>query len=210
MSNKIKLASGGPFLEVSFLYFLHTDYNSAIENILSELKSLNVKVDFAISDNELDQKIKEFVIGYPDEHSDPNTFFYHATEIPIFIETDGHRKASLHIRQVSQTLLAVDLLFFGSTHDAPEWNQRGITDDQLPIFKTLLDNLYDKFHFPLGSVGYESFVTDLFDVSEGWPSEKYIPENFRLKGDFVYIISDKLYVDLAASQSVTISVRNNR
>jgi hypothetical protein len=77
----------------------------------------------------------------------------------------------------------------------------------LPIFKTLLDNLYEKFQFPLGSVGYENSVTELFQVDEGWPSERYIPETFQIKADFVYVVADKNYVDLSALHGVITSAK---
>ena len=192
---------GGPFLEISFLLTLESDRQSFIDNILTKLKSFNPTVEFATSEPELKEKITEFKIGYPDDDKDPNTKVYHQTQISLYVETDVKRKSVLSLRQISDKLVAVDFWFFGSELNAPEWNQVGITNEQLPIFKDFLNKLFDTFDFVIGTLGYDVSVTELFNSTETWPNEKYNLDSLRkqsLQVDnyFSFIVVNKKYIEL--------------
>mgnify|MGYP001767539963 CR=1 FL=1 len=192
---------GGPFLEISFLLTLELDRQSFADNILTKLKSFKPTVDLATTEEELKEKITEFDIGYPDDGQDTNSKVYHQTQIPIYVDTDVKRKSVLSLRQVSNKLVAVDFWFFGSEWDAPEWNQVGITNEQLPIFKDFLNKLFETFDFVIGTVGYEVSVTDLFDTGDTWPNENYNLDNInkqslQVGNSFSLIVANKKYVDL--------------
>ena len=192
---------GGPFLEISFLLTLELDRQSFADNILTKLKSFKPTVDLATTEEELKEKITEFDIGYPDDDQDTNSKVYHQTQIPIYVDTDVKRKSVLSLRQVSNKLVAVDFWFFGSEWDAPEWNQVGITNEQLPIFKDFLNKLFETFDFVIGTVGYEVSVTDLFDTGDTWPNENYNLDNInkqslQVGNSFSLIVANKKYVDL--------------
>jgi hypothetical protein len=192
---------GGPFLEVSFLMMHSIDRLLFITNVLTKLKTFKPTVEIAISEKELKEMIEEFNIGYPDDVDDPNSKFYYQTQIPVFVDIAEKRKSILSLRQVSTKFIAVDFWFYGSKWDAPEWNQHGITESQLPAFKLFLDSLYDAFQFPIGTLGFENSVTDIFDTSEGWPNEVYNLERINMRSvqvenHFLYIVANKNYVDL--------------
>ncbi len=172
---------GGPFLEVSFIMMLETDKHSFVKTLLSKIKSFTPTIEFAISENELREKLTEFFIGYPDDEKDPNTKIYHQAQIPVYVNIDGKRKSILSLRQISQQLLTIDFWFYGDESDVPEWNQIGIADGQVYLFKNMLHSLFDAFNFVIGTVGYENSVTDLFDTAEAWPDESYIIENINEK-----------------------------
>jgi hypothetical protein len=191
----------GPFLEISFLLTLDLGRPSFVNRILTKLKSFKPTVEHVATEAELKEKINEFNIGYPFDDKDPNSKVLHQIEIPVYVEIDVKRKSVLSLRQVSGKLVAVDFWFYGSESDAPEWNQVGITEKQLPIFKDLLFKLFDTFDFVLGTVAYENSVTDLFDIAVGWPDEKYKIENISrqlLQSDnyFLLIIANKKHIDI--------------
>lgn len=192
---------GGPFLEVSFLLTLDLDRQSFIDNILTKLKSFKPTVDFVTTETELKEKIIEFNIGNPDDDKDANSKVYHQTQIPIYVDTDVKRKSILSLRQISDKLVVVDFWFYGSEFDAPEWNQIGVTNEQLTIFKDFLNKLFDTFDFIIGTVGYEISVIDLFFTGDTWPNEKYNLDNIKrqsLQVDnyFSYIVANKKHIDL--------------
>ena len=192
---------GGPFLEISFLLTLDLDRQTFVDNVLTKLKSFKPTVDFATTETELKEKISEFNIGNPYDDKDPNTKVFHQTQIPIYVDTDVKRKAILSLRQVSDKLVAVDFWFFGSEWDAPEWNQVGITTEQLPIFKDFLNKLFDTFDFVIGTMGFENSVTDLFDTGDFWPSETYTIDNInrqslQVDNYFSLIVANKKHIDL--------------
>jgi|SRR5688572_3651266 len=192
---------GGPFLEISFLLMLDSDRKSFLDFILTKLKTVKPTVELATTITELKEKISEFTIGYADDDKDPNSKFYYQTQIPVYVDTDGKRKSILSLRQISNKLIAVDFWFFGSEWDAPEWNQKGITEKQLPIFKDFLNNLFDTFDFILGTMGYENSVTQLFDTNEPWPNDTYSLDNinkqsFQVDHYFALIVANKKYIDL--------------
>ncbi|WP_293300248.1 hypothetical protein [Pedobacter sp. UBA4863] len=198
---------GGPFLEISFLLTLELDRHSLADNILTTLQSFKPAVDFATTETELKEKVSEFEIGYLDNDKDPTSKVYHQTQIPIYVDIDGKRKSILSLRQVSNKFIAVDFWFFGSELDAPEWNQQGITIDQLPFFQDFLNILFDRFDFVIGTVGYEVSVTDLFVTNETWPNEKYNLDNInkqslQVDNYFSLIIANKKYVDLHGTNGV--------
>ena len=193
---------GGPFVEISFLLTLDTDRQALIEAVLTKLKSFSPTLEIAINEKEAKQKIEEFHNGYPYNEKNSKSIVYHATQIPIYMDIDGKRKSTLAFEQVSSRLVEVDFWFFGSEWDAPEWNQKGITEDQIPYFKKVLHNLFDTFDFILGTLGYEVSTTDLFDTRDGWPSEKYNLDNIKSRafhGDdyFLTIIANKRHIDIA-------------
>jgi hypothetical protein len=192
---------GGPFLEISFLLTLKLDRQSFVDNILTKLNTFIPIVALATTETELKEKISEFEIGYPYDDKDPNTKILHQTQIPIYVDTDVKRKSILSLRQISEKLVAVDFWFFGSEWDVPEWNQIGITNEQLPIFKDFLNKLFDSFDFVIGTVGYEVSVTDLFDTDDIWPDEKYNLENIKrqslqVANYFSHIVANKKHIDL--------------
>lgn len=191
---------GGPFLEISFLLSLDTDRQTFIETILTKLKTFSPTVEIAAIE-ELKEKIEEFHNGYRENEQDPNSIVYHSTRIPIYIDIDGKRKSILALEQISSRLIEINFWLFGSELDAPEWNQKGITEKQIPNFKIVLHNLFDTFDFILGTIGYEVSTTDLFDTEDIWPSEKYNLDNIKrraLKGDnnLLTIITNKKHIDL--------------
>ena len=192
---------GGPFLEISFVLTLEADRQSFVDRILNKLKFFKPSVEFATTENELKEKIREFDAGYPDDDKDLESKVYHSTQIPVFVNTDGKRKAILMLRQISQQLATIDFWFFASEWDEPEWNQKGISESQLPIFKDLLSNLFDTFDFIIGTIGYENSVTQLFDTTETWPNEKFNLNNInrqslRVDHYFSFIVANKKYIEL--------------
>lgn len=192
---------GGPFLEISFLVSVESGRRCLVDNILTKLKYFKPSVTLAISGTELKEKINRFEIGYPEDDKDLNTKVYHQTQIPIYVETDIKRKSILSLRQVSNKLIAVDFWFYGSKWDDPDWNQAGITNEQIPIFKNFLHKLFDTFDFVVGTMAYEVSVTDIFDTDETWPDEKYNLDNIRKQflstgNYFDLVIANKKYFDL--------------
>ena len=192
---------GGPFLEISFIMELVTDRQSFIDNLFSKLKSFNPAIEFAISEDELQEKLTEFYTGYPDDETDPNNKVYHQGQIPVYVDTACKRKSILSLRQISNKLIAVDFWFFGAESDAPEWGQKGIAQSQVHLFKDMLHRLYDTFHFAIGTVGYENTVTDLFDTNETWPDESYNLDNInkgsvQVENYFIAIIANKNQIQL--------------
>lgn len=196
------------FLEISFLLIIDSDRQTFVSNVLTKLKSFTPQPDIAISDTALGEKISEFVTGYPYEEQKSNSKIYHSTQIPIWIDIDGKRKSILSFEQLSEKLIAVEFCFFASEWDEPDWDQKGITKDQLPIFKILLHNLFDTFDYIIGTMGYEVSVADLFDTEETWPNEKYNLENLNMKSIqvsdyFSLIIVNKKYLDLKEVKEIT-------
>ena len=200
---------GGPFLEVSFLMALGADRQSCVDNIFSKLKSFKPTVELATTEIDLQEKLNEFIIGYPDDDKDPNSKFYHQAQIPVYVDTDGKRKSVLSLRQVSDKLVAVDFWFFGSQWDEPEWEQKGITENQIPLFKDMLNKLFDTFQFAIGTLGYENSVTDLFNTTDTYPSEEYRLDNIsidllQVENYFTLIIADKSLIDLQDKQGLKV------
>lgn len=201
LTDLISWLKGGPFLEISFLLTLELGRQSFVEEFLRKLKSFAPTIEFATNETEFKEKIRKFDIGYSDDDKDPNAKVYHSTQIPVYVDTDGKRKAILSLRQISNKLVAVDFWFFASELDAPEWNQKGISKNQFPVFKDFLNNLFDTFDFIIGTMGYENSVTELFDTTDTWPDEKYRLDNINrqsLQVDhyFSFIIANKKYIDL--------------
>jgi len=200
---------GGPFLEISFLLTLDLDRQSFVDMILTKLKSFKPSIEVVTTESELKEKINDFDIGYPFDDKDPNSKVFHQAQIPVYVDTQVKRKSILSLRQVSNKLVAVDFWFFGSEFDAPEWNQVGITERQLPSFKDFLNNLFDTFDFVLGTMAYENSVTDLFNITDGWPDEKYNIDNIsrqllQVDNYFLLIIANKKHIDLQGINGIRI------
>lgn len=189
---------------------LETGRQTVINAVLSRIKSVKPTVTIALSEAQISEKIEKFCIGYLDNEHDPQSVRYHSTQIPVYINTDGNRKSILALEQISSTLVQINFWLFGSELDAPEWNQRGITETDFPVFKEFLHNLFDKFDFIIGTLGYEVSATDLFDTEDGWPSEKYSLDNLKRNafeaGDhFLMIAVNKKYLDLTDVDGVVTS-----
>lgn len=203
---------GGPLLEISFLLTLDTDREIFVETILTKLKSFSPTVEIAATGKLIKEKVEEFHYGYRDNEQDPNSIMHHSTQIPIYMDIDGKRKSILAFEQISSRLIEVSFWFFGSEFDVPEWNQKGITEKQIPSFKNVLHNLFETFDFTIGTIGYEVSTTDLFDTEDVWPSEKYNLDNIKrraLKGDnyFLTIIANKNHIVLQDIDGVQTNVQ---
>lgn len=168
---------GGPFLEVSFLLRLDTDRRAIVDHLLRKLKNFTPKIEFVLPEKDLEERINAFNIGYPFDDNDPDSVIIHSLKLPINVDTDGKRKSILTVEQISTQLLRVGFWFYGSVYDVPEWEQRGISESQLPLFKHFLNQLFTTLDFPIGMVAYEMDVLELFDTDTGYPDESYHLEN---------------------------------
>ena len=63
----------------------------------------------------------------------------------------------------------------------PQWNQPGVRNDEFDEFISLLISLYMESDFSVGGLAIEEDIKGLFDVSEGWPNEKYHLANLNFK-----------------------------
>ncbi|SCP99446.1 hypothetical protein [Anaerobium acetethylicum] len=63
----------------------------------------------------------------------------------------------------------MDFCFFGSEHDAPEWGQIGIKEDEYHIFNKYLSDLLEYFQGLLGAVAIEADVLGLISENHCWP-----------------------------------------
>src|SRR5205085_7425889 len=101
----------------------------------------------------LNKMIIEFNTGYHADAANPSSTVYHQAKIPIYVDTDGKRKSILSLEQLSSKLIAIEFWFFGAKTDEAEWDQRGIKEGQLQLFKDMLHALFETFHFAIGTVG---------------------------------------------------------
>lgn len=191
---------GGPLLEVSILLPLETGRIPFAKNVVEKLRSMTPSVSFAITESELQEKINEFNVGYPVDANDQESTICHRLEVPAYVASDESRKAVIHLGQISDTLVTIDFSFFGAEEDQLENDQRGVSEEHIPFFKHLLDRMYDTFDFVVGTIGYDTTVTTVFDTSEGWPSDAYDLHNIDLQlihGDsrYTYVIVNKEYID---------------
>ncbi|PSL36347.1 hypothetical protein B0H99_107168 [Planomicrobium soli] len=162
---------GGPFLEVSFLCEFREERKEIIQSLASKLSDLAIPVN--IVDPNIEELIAAFEAGYLYDESDPNSLIIHSLEFKLEADISGKRKAILHAEQLSSNTLLVDFRFFGSQFDAPEWNQSGIKNEDLPCFIDFLITLYEKFEFIAGGIALDEDVRELFDCMETTPSECY-------------------------------------
>ena len=202
---------GGPFLEVSFLVVLETvDKQSFVDNLFNRLKSFTPTIELAICENDMQEKLSEFYTGYPDDEADPDSKVYHQAQIPLYVDIDGKRKSILSLRQISHKLIVVDFWFYGAESDARKWDQKGIAQGQVHLFKDMLHRLYDTFHFAIGTVGYENSVTDIFQTSETWPHESYSLDNIdtnsvQVDDYFIAIVANINSVQLQGVKGIKVT-----
>jgi len=171
---------GGPFLEVSFILENNSQRNKFIKDFLNKLKKIPQK--FQIKTNNIDTEIDKFSKGYPYDENDSNTYQIHSMEISLLINISGERKSQIYFEEISDKTIQVNFYFFGSELDAPEWNQKGIKDSDMPEFTEFLSSLYRVFEFPIGAISVENDCLLLFfDCDETWPNECYKLNNIDLE-----------------------------
>lgn len=182
---------GGPFLEVSFIIKNNTDRNKFIKEFFNKLK--NIPQKFLIKADKLDDEINKFSIGYPYDENEINTYRIHSIEIPLLINVSGERRSKLYFEEISKNTIQINFCFFGDEDDAPEWNQKGIKDKDMPEFTKFLLALYEVFEFPIGAISVENDCVCLFFIDKKqnvtWPNEIYKINNINLSK----IISDPNY-----------------
>ena len=171
---------GGPFLEVSFILENNNEREKFIHEFFAKLK--NIPQEFQIKTDTLDDKINEFSKGYPYDEKDPNTYQVHSLEIPLLINVSGERRSKLCFEEISKNTIQINFCFFGDENDAPEWNQKGIQDKDMPEFTKFLSALYEVFEFPIGAIAEENdCVSSFFECGEWWPNECYKLHNINMQ-----------------------------
>mgnify|MGYP001620069441 CR=1 FL=1 len=171
---------GGPFLEVSFIVENPRNRRKFIEEFLNKLK--NIPQKFQIKLSNLDTEIEKFSNGYPWDEKDPNTYLIHSVEIPLLINVSGERKSKLYFEEISKDTIQINFCFFGDENDAPEWDQKGIKDKDMPEFTKFLSSLYEAFEFPIGAISVENdCVLLFFHCAETWPNECYKLNNINME-----------------------------
>lgn len=170
---------GGPFLEVSFILENNIERKTFIKDFFNKLKNIPQKFEMKI--NDLNKEINKFSKGYPYDENNPNTDQIHSIKIPLIVNISGERKSLLFFEEISENTIQVNFCFFGESFDAPEWNQKGIRESDMPEFKKFLLSLYEVFEFPIGVSSVENDCVLLFyDCNETWPNECYNLTNIDL------------------------------
>lgn len=167
-----------------------------IQDILFRLSKVRTSIE--IYDNNVEERIEEFCIGYLFDESQ----YIHSFTLRLFVSFARKRKAFLYIEQVSSNSILVNFLFYGSSFDALEWNQVGIQKEEIMEFMDFLIELYSVFVFKIGGIALEEDILGLFGCEETYPSECYRYEkvicDYFVKEPypFIAIIWNEKYKDL--------------
>ena len=134
---------------------------------------------------ELNAKIQRFAEGEKEEDKLLRTL-----DLNTQVEIAGSRRSRLVIAELSDELLQLSFLFFGSPHAAEEWGQLGLKAKDKPAFRAFFQNTIGLLSPVLGTMAYEEDCTELFDTDEPYPSEAYNIKNLstekimaRVRGD---------------------------
>ncbi|NHN34875.1 hypothetical protein [Paenibacillus agricola] len=158
--------------------------------------------DPQVAENNVDNLISSFVLGYPNDEKDPNTVFIHSLKLRLLVAFPRQRKAYLHIEQISSNSIIVDFCFFGSEFDAPEWNQVGVRKDEYVDFKQFLIDMFEVYDFIIGGISWEEDVKFLFGCNEVYPNECYQYQNispdyfFQNSSYFTDVIWNQKYMEI--------------
>ncbi|NRG45370.1 hypothetical protein HRF87_11420 [Bacillus sp. CRN 9] len=188
--------NGGPFLEVSFLMKFNGQRKKTIRDILNKLSKVNKTIE--IVDHDIDGSIDSFESGYLFDEG----VYHHSLRLDLYVYLARRRKAILQVEIVSSNAIMVDFWFYGSSFDAPEWNQVGIKKDEMIDFTHFLVELYLIYEFKVGGIAVEHDILELFRCNETYPNEGYRYENasldFRLlePSNFIHIIWNETYKKL--------------
>jgi hypothetical protein len=164
---------GGPFLEVSFLLDMGAESRAQLlERVLSALESLSVPVTFVHAD-QYPNIISQYAKDDPYVPGDHDLLVIGEAQFPLIVHFPEKRKALLHVHEVATRTVQVLFSFYGSSFDAPEWDQRGISPDDKSKFLDLLEELLRVFRSSLGVIGYEEDCLSLFPDRLAWPNEAY-------------------------------------
>ncbi|WP_059174005.1 hypothetical protein [Bacillus sp. FJAT-27445] len=193
---------GGPFLEVSFLMELNKEDKLVVQDIVSKLSELKIKVE--IADQDIREIIDSFVTGYPWDENDPNSVYLHTLTLRTIVYLQRQRKSLLEIEKISSNAIMVNFYFYGCNNDLPEWGQIGIRKEEMPDFTNFLVDLYSAYEFKVGGIAVEENVIGLFKCHEVYPNECYrfenlIPDSFLLgRTYFLELIWNEKYKKISS------------
>lgn len=156
---------GGPFLELSFII----EEIDQLNKIIRQIQNTDIKIEV----QDPSELIIEFYEGYPYDDDNPKSKFIHQVTLNLTVHTLRKRRAVLFIRRIGPGMLCFTMCFFADEMDAPEWNQPGVRDDELPEFIELLVLLNKEINFLVGGLAFEEDVNALFNTKECWPHEDY-------------------------------------
>lgn len=166
---------GGPYYELSFLINNSEDKESLLRTILSFLKKESTF--YVINSNEeLENKIGEYVRGYIDED-----VIQRNLDINSILQISGLRKSRLNISELSEELVKVNFWFYGSIYNVKEWNQKGLQKNDKPVFKEFFKSMRKLLNPLLGTIAYEKDCQDLFLTEELSPNKIYSIRNLSIK-----------------------------
>jgi hypothetical protein len=171
---------GGPFLEIS-LITEEVDINDLITKI-SHHNCVN------IIDENIEEKMNQFKAGYLFDEEDSNSRRIHTIRLNIFVELLGKRKSLLFIERVAEKTFLLNFCFFGSEFDAPEWEQKGIQEDEYHHFVSFLSELLKYLQGFAGAVAIENDILGLISENHTRPNnafsyKKINPTELMKKGE---------------------------
>lgn len=163
----MKYISGGPFLEISFSIECEKKIKESVENIFNRIEK-SIK-NFKYNENDYFLAFENFITGtvYDDELT------YNSFELGFIASVGRERYGILFINKVEDATFVVNLTFFGSEMDAPEWNQIGIMSSERKEFIELFKNMYERFQFSIGCIAFEEDILGFWNCDEMWPNSKY-------------------------------------
>ncbi|MFC6333152.1 hypothetical protein ACFP56_11005 [Paenibacillus septentrionalis] len=161
---------GGPFFELSIL-LKEVDINDLVDKLFENQR-------IKIIDDNLNEKIDSYIIGYLYDEDDLDSVMIHSTSINLIVELLGERKSIVFIERVADETQLLNLCFYGAEHDAPEWGQLGIKDKDYKYFVDFLVELINDFNGIAGAVAYEEDILTVYASNSIRPDIVYSYKNF--------------------------------
>jgi len=161
---------GGPFFELSIL-LKEVDIKNLVDKLFK-----NQRIKFI--DENLNEKIDSYRIGYLYDEDDPDSVMIHLTSINLIVELLGQRKSIIFIEKVADETQLLSLCFYGDEHDAPEWGQLGINEKDYKYFVDFLVELLNDFNGIAGAVAYEEDILSVYSSNSIRPDNVYSYKNF--------------------------------
>jgi hypothetical protein len=153
----INWLSGGPYYEVSFITLNKYTNETALNNLIDKLNTLNYKIE--MYENNLENKVKSFC--------DKTNI---QMELKIHINICGIQRSKIYIEYLSEEIIQIDFCFL----------EEKLNKEKKQRLEKLLNDLMKLYDGIVGIIGYETDCgTVLFETEELYPHEDYSIKNIK-------------------------------
>lgn len=167
---------GGPLYEISFLLPNSGNKKERLGFIFNTMNKFEFMIEFQNTTYDLVMRQREFIEFHKTPKGELNVIDF---DFQLYLKE--RRKGRLIIEELSDELLKLNFIFYGSELDADEWGLKGLNLEIKNELELFFEDSFSKYQPIIGTIGYENDVLEFINTDKTYPDNSYNKENINIK-----------------------------